>query len=207
MWRDRKEAGRALADELERRGYAGRSDVTVLGVPRGGVAVAVEVAHRLRAPLDVVIVRKVGAPGNPEFAAGAVDLDGRVYPNHEAPVSEAWLREAAVPEHTEALRRLDAYRGDRPALSVVGRVAIVVDDGIATGLTALAALSWLRGRGASRTVLAAPVMAPDTFSRLKDASDEIVALETPPGFYAVGARYADFPQLTDSEVTALLTKG
>ena len=207
MWRDRKEAGRALAAELGRRGYAGRSDVTVLGVPRGGVAVAVEVAHRLQAPLDVVIVRKVGAPGNPEFAAGAVDLDGRIYPNHEAPVSEEWLREAAVPEHTEALRRLDAYRGDRPALSVVGRVAIVVDDGIATGLTALAALSWLRGRGASRTVLAAPVMAPDAVARLKDACDEIVALETPPGFYAVGAHYADFPQLTDSEVTELLTKG
>jgi putative phosphoribosyl transferase len=206
MWADRKDAGRLLGDELERRGYAGRSDVTVLGVPRGGVEVAREVGRVLSAPLDVVVVRKVGAPGNPEFAAGAVDVDGRVYPNTGASVSEAWLREAAVAEHAEAVRRLEAYRGDRPALSVTGRVAIVVDDGIATGLTAIAALSWLRGRGATRTVLAAPVMSPDAAARLQGYCDEVVALKTPAGFYAVGAHYADFPQLADAEVTRLLAQ-
>jgi putative phosphoribosyl transferase len=207
MWTDREEAGRALGEELERRGYGGRSDVTVLGVPRGGVEVAREVARILKAPLDVVVVRKVGSPGNPEFAAGAVDLDGRVYPNHEAAVSEAWLREAAVPEHDEALRRLEAYRGEHPALSVNGRAAIVVDDGIATGLTALAALSWLKGRGAFRTVLAAPVMSPQAADHLERYCDELVALETPAGFYAVGAHYHDFPQLDDADVTRLLAEG
>ena len=206
MWADRKDAGRLLGEELERRGYAGRPEVTVLGVPRGGVEVAREVARVLNAPLDVVVVRKVGAPGNPEFAAGAVDIDGRVYPNAEASVSETWLREAAVAEHAEAVRRLEAYRGERPALAVTGRVAIVVDDGIATGLTAIAALSWLRGRGATRTVLAAPVMSPDAAARLQGYCDEVVALETPTGFYAVGAHYAEFPQLADAEVTRLLAQ-
>lgn len=204
MWRDRIEAGRELAEELARRGYADRLDVTVLGIPRGGVEVAAEVADRLKAPLDVAVVRKIGSPGNPEFAAGAVDPDGRVYPNPQAGVGEAWLREAAVPEHAEALRRIEAYRGGRPALAVSGKTVVLVDDGIATGLTALAALSWLRGRGATRTVLAAPAMAPDTVRRLERECDEIVALETPPGFYAVGAFYESFPQLSDSDVTRLL---
>jgi putative phosphoribosyl transferase len=204
MWTDRAEAGRELGEELARRGYAGRSDVCVLGIPRGGVEVAKEVAERLDADLDVAVVRKVGAPGNPEFAAGAVDPDGRVYPNPEAHVGESWLREAAVPEHAEALRRIAAYRGERPALSVAGRTIVLVDDGIATGLTALAALSWLRGRGAARTVLAVPVMAPDTARMLSGEADELVVLDTPGGFYAVGAYYERFPQLEDADVTRLL---
>ena len=206
MWRDRIDAGRDLADELVRRGYANRPDVIVLGVPRGGVEVAKQVAERLGAPLDVVVVRKIGAPGNPEYAAGAVDADGNVHANPEAGVSEEWLRGAAVPEHEEALRRTEAYRAGRPPLGLEGRTVIVVDDGIATGLTALAALRWLRGRGAGRTLLAAPAMAPDTVRRLSGEADEIVALETPMGFSAVGQFYGSFPQLSDADVTRLLAE-
>jgi putative phosphoribosyl transferase len=204
MWRDRTDAGRALGDELARRGYADRSDVTVLGLPRGGVEVAKSVSDRLGAPLDVVVVRKIGSPGNPEFAAGAVDVDGNVHANPFAGVSADWLGRAAAPEQAEARRRLAAYRAGRQALDVNGRVAIVVDDGIATGLTAEAALGWLRGRGAARIVLAAPAIAPDTVQRLQAQADEIVALESPPGFSAVGQFYVSFPQLTDDEVTRLL---
>lgn len=204
MWRDRTEAGKDLAEELAARGLAGRADVIVLGVPRGGVEVARVVADRLSAPLDVVVVRKVGSPGNPEFAAGAVDADGRVYANPYAGVSEEWLQKASVPEHAEALRRLDAYRAGRPALELADRTVVVVDDGIATGLTAQAALHWLRGHGAARIVLAAPAIAPDTVRRLKDLADDIVALESPASFSAVGQFYEWFPQLSDADVTRLL---
>ena len=207
MWRDRVEAGRELGAELERRGYAERADVIVLGVPRGGVEVARQVADRLGAPLDVVVVRKIGAPGYPEFAAGAVDLDGVVHANPEAGVSRSWLEAAAVAEHAEAVRRADLYRGGRGPLEVAGRTAIVVDDGIATGLTAVAALRWLAGRGAARTVIAAPVMAPDSARKLSADADEVVALSTPAGFAAVGAFYGVFPQLSDDEVTRLLAIG
>jgi putative phosphoribosyl transferase len=204
MWRDRIEAGEDLADELVRRGYAGRADVIVLGVPRGGVEVAKQVARRLGAPLDVVVVRKIGSPGNPEFAAGAVDIDGNVYENPRAGVSRDWLDRASVAERAEALRRVDEYRAGRPPLELAGRTVVVVDDGIATGLTAQAALRWLRGRGAARTVLAAPAMAPDTVRRLQGEADELVALESPSSFSAVGQFYQSFPQLTDVDVTRLL---
>jgi putative phosphoribosyl transferase len=204
MWRDRVEAGRELGEELERRGYAGRADVTVLGVPRGGVEVAREVADRLGAPLDVVVVRKVGYPGAPEFAAGAVDLDGHVHANPAAGVSRAWLESAATEEHEEAVRRAEAYRRGRGPLEIAGRTIIVVDDGIATGLTATAALCWLAGRGAARTVIAAPAMAPDAAEALAADADEVVALTSPRGFSAVGEFYGRFPQLSDDDVTRLL---
>lgn len=204
MWRDRIEAGRDLAEELARRGYGESADVIVLGVPRGGVEVAREVADRLRAPLDVVVVRKIGAPGAPEYAAGAVDTDGNVYENPGAGVSHAWLERAAAPERAEALRREALYRAGRPALEVEGRTVIVVDDGIATGLTAMAALRWLAGRGAARIVVAAPAMAPDTARLLAADADEVVALAAPRSFGAVGAFYERFPQVQDDEVIRLL---
>lgn len=206
MWADRIEAGRELAEELAKRGYADRGDTLVLGVPRGGVEVARVVADRLGAPLDVVIARKVGAPGNPEYAAAAVDLDGRVYTNPYAGFSAAYLEEAARPERAEAARRLQEYRGRRPPLQLEGRTVIVVDDGIATGLTAQAALGWLRAHGAARVVLTVPVMPPDTLSRLAAEADEVVALSAPAGFGAVGAFYVSFPQLTDERVKELLAR-
>lgn len=206
MWTDRVEAGRELAEKLVGRGYAERDDVIVLGVPRGGVEVAREVADRLGAPLDVVVVRKIGAPGNSEYAAGAVDPDGNVYPNTDAGYSAAYLESAARPEHEEAQRRVALYRSGRLPLELKGRTVIVTDDGIATGLTAIAALRWLRAREAEHTVLAVPVMPPDTLTRLAAECDEVVVLAAPAGFYAVGAYYAHFPQLTDAQVTALLAR-
>lgn len=204
MWRDRFEAGQDLAERLAELGYASRRDVVVLGVPRGGVEVARVVADRLDAPLDVVVVRKVGSPGNPEYAAGAVDVDGTVHENPQALVDRRWLEQAAVHEREEARRRLAAYRAGMPELELAGKTAIVVDDGIATGLTALAALRWLKGRGAARTVLATPVMPPDTLRKLSQEADEVVTLQTPAWFSAVGEFYGRFPQLTDEDVFRLL---
>jgi putative phosphoribosyl transferase len=204
MWRDRAEAGEELAEVLVKRGLAADTGAIVLGVPRGGVEVARRVADRLGLPLDIVVVRKIGAPGAPEFAAGAVDADGHVYPNEAAHVSGEWLRAAAVPEHAEALRRLEAYRGGRPAPDLTGRTVIVVDDGIATGLTARAALRWLRAKGVGRLVIAAPTMAPDTVKRLAQDADEVIALDASPGFSSVGEHYVSFPQLADGDVTRLL---
>jgi predicted phosphoribosyltransferase len=207
VWLDRTEAGAKLADELVSRGYDGLPDAVVLGVPRGGVEVARQVADRLGLPLDLVVVRKIGAPGTPEFAAGAVDQDGRVYANEYANVSDEWLRSAAVAEHAEVLRRLDAYRCGRPAPRLAGRTVIVVDDGIATGLTAQAALRWLRGQSVGRLVFAAPVMPPGTVQRLGQEADDVVVLEAPPGFTAVGEHYVHFPQLSDADVARLLKQG
>ena len=204
MWRDREHAGDDLARELADRGYAGKPDTIVLGVPRGGVEIARRVADALKLPLDLVVVRKIGAPGAPEFAAGAVDADGRVYANAAAHVGEEWLHAASVPEHAEVLRRMDAYRCGRPAPELAGKTVLVVDDGIATGLTAQAALRWLRGRGVGYLVIAAPVMPPDTVSRLERDADEVVVLEAPAGFSAVGQFYDSFPQLTDADVARLL---
>jgi len=202
MWQDRIEAGGALAEELLARGYG--ADDVVLGIPRGGVEVAAEVARRLGSPLDVVVVRKVGFPGNPEFAAGAVDPDGTVIPNPQAGASAEYLASEGAREHEEALRRIAEYRGGRTDFDLLGRRALVVDDGIATGLTALAAVRWLRANGATRVALAVPVIAPDAARMLAGEVDELVALDAPGGFSAVGAYYARFPQLTDAEVQRLL---
>lgn len=206
MFADRVDAGQRLGAELSSRGYAGRDDVLVLGVPRGGVEVAEQVASALGAPLDVVVVRKIGAPGNPEYAVGAVDPDGHVYPNPSAGASERYLHEEGERQCREALRRLEAYRGPRPHPDLSGRVAIVVDDGVATGLTSLAAARWLRSRGAASVLLAVPVTAPSSARELAGEFDDLVALELPPGFYAVGAHYQRFPQLTDDEVVAILAR-
>lgn len=206
MWRDRVEAGRALAEELVRSGYGERGGVLVLGIPRGGVEVARQVADRLAAPLDVVVVRKIGAPGAPEYAAGAVDIDGEVLVNAEAGVSRAWIDRAAVPERAEALRREAVYRAGRAPVDPSGRTVILVDDGIATGLTAIAALRWLARRGAAHRVIAAPVMPPEAVRMLASEADDVVALETPREFMAVGSFYAHFPQLTDAEVVSLLAQ-
>jgi predicted phosphoribosyltransferase len=204
MWQDRSQAGDELAHALG--AYAGAASTIVLGIPRGGVEVARRVADRLGLPLDVVVVRKIGAPGSPEFAAGAVDADGNVYANPYAGVPAEWLRQAAVPEQAEIVRRADAYRGGRVAPDVAGKTVIVVDDGIATGLTAQAAVRWLRSRGSAQIVIAAPVIAPDTVAMLAADADEVVALESPRGFGAVGAYYADFPQLADADVVRLLER-
>lgn len=202
VFADRRDAGRRLAAALER--YRGAQDVLVLGVPRGGVVVAAEVARELGLPLDIVVTRKIGAPGNPEYAVAAVDEDGVVLAGSVDGLPEGYLERAARAEKAEIARRLRDYRGGREALTLGGMAAIVVDDGIATGLTLRAAIAYLRRRGAARVVIAAPVAAPDSAARLRGEADDVVTLVEPASFSAVGQFYERFDQTSDAEVQALL---
>jgi len=201
---DRADAGRRLGRALSR--FRGERPV-VLALPRGGVPVGLEVARALGAPLDVVVVRKLGAPGHPEFALGAI-APGAVYVDRsivrQLGVLPAYLEQVTAAEARELARRELAYRGGRPPLEVTGRLVILVDDGLATGATIRAALASLRQRGPARVVLAAPVGAPETITRLRDLADEIVCLETPPDFRAVSLAYDDFDPTSDAEVMRCL---
>jgi putative phosphoribosyl transferase len=205
MFRDRVDAGEQLARELER--YRDDPAAIVLGIPRGGAVVAAAVARELRLPLDIVVARKIGAPGNPEYAVAAVDEDGGIVRGRLEGVGEEYLARAAAEERAEIERRLREYRGGRAALDVAGKTALLVDDGIATGLTALAAARFLKARGAARVVLAAPVIARDTAAALRRAADELVAVSQPAVFYAVGQFYDSFPQTSDDEVRDLMADG
>lgn len=202
---DRRDAGRRLAERLEE--FRGQ-DVVVLGLPRGGVPVAAEVARALDAPLDVVVVRKVGVPFRPELAMGAVGEGGvRVTDRRVlalARVSPADLAAAQQRESDEIEARVRRFRGDRPRVPLVGRTAVLVDDGIATGSTARAACAVVRALGAGRIVLAAPVCAASSIRQLAADADELVFLQTPRDFAAVGQFYADFRPTGDDEVVELL---
>jgi putative phosphoribosyl transferase len=204
MFTDRVDAGRQLAANLA--DVAGQ-DVVVLGIPRGGVEVAAVVAGGLGAPLDVVIPRKVGAPGNPELGIGAVAEDVEVLDERLIRllgVGRDYLRQEIDAQQEEIRRRSAAYRGNRPPVSLQGKVAVVVDDGVATGGTAAAAVRWARARGASRVILAVPVAPAEAIGRLGREADEVRVLDTPEPFYAVGQWYEDFPQVADERVVELL---
>jgi putative phosphoribosyl transferase len=205
---DRAEAGRRLAEQLQQ--YAGREDVIVLGLPRGGVPVAFEVARNLGVPLDVFIVRKLGVPGFEELAAGAIASGGvrvlnddvvRVLPNAEETIASITAREIL-----EIERREQIYRDGRPAPELRDRVVILVDDGLATGATMRAAVKALRQRGVAKIVVAAPVGAPETCRELEKEADETVCAISPAWFQAVGQYYEDFSQTTDDEVRELLVR-
>lgn len=201
QFRDRTEAGRALGRRLQ--GVVG-PDVVVMGLPRGGVPVAAEVAEALGAPLDVVVVRKVGVPQQPELAMGAVGEDGVTVVNR--PVVASGRIPARTFEHAaerargELEERLTLLRGDRPPVRVAGRTVVLVDDGLATGSTAEAAVQVLRARGAARIVLAVPVAPPDAVARLERLADAVVCLEAPEWFLSVGSWYASFDPVPDDEV-------
>ena len=206
---DRAEAGRKLAQALA--AYKDR-DPVVLALPRGGVPVAAEIAAALAAPLDLILVRKVGAPGQPELAMGAV-VDGDrpiVVRNDDViealGVSERQFEAACARQLVEIERRRRRFLGDRRRAEIAGRAAIVVDDGVATGATARAALRATRAREPSELVLAVPVAARDTIDDLRGEADAIVCLETPRNFGAVGFFYADFRQIDDDEVAAILAR-
>jgi putative phosphoribosyl transferase len=208
-FRDRAEAGRRLAAVLA--GYKDEAPV-ILALPRGGVAVAAEVASALSAPLDLVLVRKIGAPFQPELAMGAI-VDGPdpitvrnedVIAAYE--ISQSDFDAVRSRELTEVQRRRARYLGDRPHAELAGRTVIVVDDGIATGASARAALQAVRAWGPKRLVLAIPVGPPDTLARLKRDADEIVCLEQPRFFAAIGSQYDDFRQLTDQDVISALAR-
>jgi predicted phosphoribosyltransferase len=204
---NRSEAGRMLAEKLGE--YADRNDVIVLGLPRGGVPVAYQVAKRLRAPLDVFIVRKLGVPGFEELAAGAIASGGVRVLNEDVvraiPHAEEAIEAVTARETTELERREQIYRKGRAAPELRDRIVILVDDGLATGATMRAAVKALRERGAAKIVVAVPVGPPDTCSEIKQEADVTICLSTPPFFQAVGQYYEDFSQTSDDDVRELLT--
>jgi putative phosphoribosyl transferase len=207
-FRDRRDAGQALAEKLAL--YAGRPDIVVLALPRGGVPVAYEVARALGAPLDAFLVRKLGLPGHEELAMGAVATGGvRV-------LNEDIVRALGIPPHVidavaawqyeELTRRERLYRGDRPPADVRGRTVILVDDGLATGATMRAALAALRRQQPARLVVAVPTAALETCDEMRAEADDVVCATTPEPFYSVGLWYEDFSQTTDDEVRELLER-
>lgn len=206
IFADRVEAGERLAVALAR--YKG-ADAVVLAIPRGGVIVGEAVARALGLPLDVVVPRKIGAPGNPELGLGAIAPGVRVLDEwliERLGVTEEYLEREIEAEEREIERRERVYRAGRPPVDVAGKVAIVVDDGVATGGTAIAALRWARAQGAARVVLAVPVAPPGSVVKLAREADEVVVLETPEPFFAVGEWYRRFDQTTDEEVIAALAR-
>jgi putative phosphoribosyl transferase len=207
-FRDRREAGRRLAERLS--GLRASSPL-VLGLPRGGVPVAFEVAKALGAPLDVLVVRKLGVPFQPELGMGAVGEDGVRVLNpdvlRQAGVTETQLAEVEARERAQVEERAVRLRRGRPAIPLEGRTVVIVDDGLATGGTARAAVQVARARGADRVILAVPVAPPETVAALRRDADEVVAVETPEPFFAIGGWYADFSPTSDQEVVELLVRG
>jgi predicted phosphoribosyltransferase len=208
LFYDRTDAGRLLARSLAR--YAGKADTVVLGLPRGGVPVAFEVAKALEAPLDVFIVRKLGVPGQEELAMGAT-ATGNVRVLNEGlirdlAISEETIASVAAKEERELQRREQLYRGDRMPLQIRGKSVILVDDGLATGSTMRAAVLALRRLGPARIVVAVPVAAGSSCEEFKDEVDEIVCATTPEPFYSVGQWYERFSQTTDEEVQDFLRR-
>ena len=207
LFADRADAGRHLAQRLR---HLHGADVAVLGLPRGGVPVAFEVAEELRAPLDVIVVRKLGLPGQPEFGFGAIGEDGtRVIDDRVVHLTELTGPQIAAVEARERARldrRVSQLRGDRAPIPLAGRAVIVVDDGIATGSTACAACVVARARGASRVILAVPVASVEAAAALRRYADEVICLHTPAMFFAISEWYDDFSQVSDEEVTVLLGK-
>ncbi len=207
-FRDRTDAGQRLAHALER--YRDREDVVVLALPRGGVPVGAEVAETLGAPLDVFVVRKIGVPGQPELAMGAI-ASGDVEVRNEdvlrhLNVSERAVRDVVERERAELERRERMYRHDRPPLDVAGKVVILVDDGLATGATMRAAVEALCRRDPAAVVVAVPTAAEDTCDVFRTLVDDVVCLETPEPFLGVGRWYVDFAQVSDADVANLLRR-
>jgi putative phosphoribosyl transferase len=205
-FRDRREAGQLLAERLEF--LRGRQDLWVLGIPRGGVVVAAEIAQALEATLDVFIARKLGAPHNPELAVGAVASSGEVVFDQQLVaalgVPKSYLEAETKRQRAEIRRRMAAYRGDRPAPDLRGKSVVLADDGVATGATMRAAIQALQAAEPKELSVALPVGPPETIQELADMVDRMICLHTPAYFWAVGGFYLDFSQTSDAEVIELL---
>jgi putative phosphoribosyl transferase len=210
LFANRLAAGKELAAAVKRElgGQVASGRPLVLAIPRGGVPIGLEVATVLKADLDLVIPRKIGAERNPEYAIGAVMQDGTAFLNQEAVTltgaSADYIEAEKTKEMREAARRLEAYRGGRKEPALSGRVVVVVDDGIATGATMIAALRWLRSRGAKMVASAAPVAPTSTVAELKQEADLVICPHSPEPFYAIGEFYEDFGQVSDEEVNEML---
>ncbi len=208
LFKDRTDAGRQLADELGH--YRGRADVVVLALPRGGVPVAFEVARALQAPLDVYVVRKLGTPGRPELAMGAIASGGVMVRNEDLMVqlgiSDEQAQEVAARELIELERRERSYRDGREPFDVRGKTVVLVDDGLATGATMRAAVTALEARAPAAIVVAVPTAAPDTCAEFRGLVDEVVCVATPEPFLGVGRWYQHFAQTSDQDVKALLAQ-
>ena len=207
-FRDRTEAGQLLAEQL--RNYEQRADTIVLALPRGGVPVGYEVSVSLKLPLDIFVVRKLGVPGYRELAMGAIASGGVRVLNedvlHALPDAAAMVAHVTLQETQELERRERDYRGDRPAPEIDGRVAILIDDGLATGATMLVAIAALRKKAPAKIVVAVPVCPPETLQEVERVADETVALFAPDWFRGVGQFYEDFAQISDEEVRDLLAR-
>jgi putative phosphoribosyl transferase len=206
IFRDRREAGRELARRLHK--YSARHELLVLGVPRGGVPVAMEVASALKAPLDTFVSRKLGVPGQEELAFGAVASGGTRILDEDivdaVGISESEIERIAARETQELERREQVFRAGRPPLDVQGKTVVLVDDGIATGASIRVAIAALRRMRPAEIVVAAPVIPLSTCERLRREADDVIAVHTPKSFYAIGEFYDDFSQVTDEEVIKLL---
>ncbi|BAZ30328.1 hypothetical protein NIES4074_27840 [Cylindrospermum sp. NIES-4074] len=208
LFQDRRLAGKSLAGELA--AYANRPDVVVLGLPRGGIPVAFEVAKALNAPLDVLVVRKLGVPDHEELAMGAIASGGVRILNEmiisEGNISDDAIARIAVQEERELERRERLYRGDRPFPDLEDRTVILVDDGLATGATMWAAIASVRKQQPAQIIVAVPVAASETYQHLARVVDKLVCIAQPEPFYSVGIWYNNFPQTTDDEVCELLAQ-
>ena len=208
IFKDRQEAGRKLISKLHQ--YKDRADVIVLGLPRGGIVTAFEIAQGLNLPLDLIVTRKIGAPDNPEFAIGAITEDGEgifdAVTISTYRISRQYIDEEIKKEKKEAERRLKVYRENRPPLNLQDKTVILVDDGVATGATLRAAIRSAKIKNAKKIVVAVPVIARDILEKIKNEVDEIVYLDAPLFFSAIGSFYEVFAQTEDEEVVALMKK-
>jgi len=207
MFRNRADAGEQLAQLVDDRDI--EADI-VLAIPRGGLPVGRAVADALGVPLDIVAARKIGAPGNPELAIGAVAADGSVWLNDrlidQMGLDEDYIQDGIEREGGNARAKVDRYRGDHPAPELAGKKVLIVDDGVATGATTTACIRQVRNAGAERVVLGVPVGPPDSIERLRSEVDEVVCVETPPHFGAVGQFYETFTQVTDEQAIEYLRR-
>ncbi|MDP3971128.1 MAG: phosphoribosyltransferase [bacterium] len=208
IFKNRVDAGKKLATALT--DYKNQKDTMVVALPRGGVILGYEVANKLNCPLDIVVPRKIGAPGNEEFAIGAIAEDGEGFFDdntiYSSNVSQEYIDKTVKTEKVEANRRLVTYRGNRPPLDLTDKTAIIVDDGIATGYTMLAAIESVKIKNAKKIIVAVPVTAKDSIETIIPKVDEVIYLDAPIFFGAVGMFYTEFNQTTDEEVIALLQK-
>lgn len=207
MFKDRQEAGQKLAQAISNSRLAiGSKDAIVLALPRGGVIVGAKIAKELNLPLDIVVTRKIGYPGNPEYAVAACGQHSLFLSEHEPNIDKKYLEKEVKKERAEINRRLKAYRGQRPILKLKNKTAILIDDGIATGLTMMAAIEEIKSHKPAQVILAIPVAPPDTIKKIRPMVDELICLAQPSLFWAVGQFYDQFEQTTDQEVINLLSQ-